>query len=200
MEVDLNLPKEFIEALAAMNSTSSFFNSGAVIALFSGVIAILGGCVSHLFNLKSESNRRESERQAMQQEHENRLSEKVHDIQLEALKELSLIQQSLLPTVWPHPHYDTHEAYSDLVKDLDTVLKKLDAYKTKWVYVLPGRTVHRLNEITFLCNSGRSDQEVIDSQGYQPTRREIEIAKDVVESFDSAVSELKKFLRFKTYN
>ena len=200
MEIEVRLPKELIDAVAAMSPGSAWYESGAAIAVFSGLIAVLGGVVSHLFNQRSESKRRESERKIMQQAHDNRKVEKMHDTQVEALKVLSLINENLLPTVWPNPDYDAHEAYSGVVWKMYSLLNELDDYLKEWSYVLPENIISQVRNIIFLCNEEHWGATTAPGPDYEPSEREIKFAGIIVGDLAKVISDLKQLLGMRIHN
>ncbi|MBY6186785.1 hypothetical protein KUV89_09145 [Marinobacter hydrocarbonoclasticus] len=129
MELDLIFQQELIKAIAAFNGDRSWYESPAAIALASGLVAILGGIISHLFNLHSENQRKKSEYDMVRLESEIRKQESIHDKQIEALMALSKINRDLQPTIWSSPDYDSNDAYSDVVFSMGRLLSELDNFQ-----------------------------------------------------------------------
>lgn len=201
MEIEIKLSQELIEAIAAFSARAAWYESAAAVAIASGLVAVIGGIVSHFFNQRSESERRDAEKQRMQQEHENRKVEKMHEMQVEALKALALINENLLPTVWPNPDYDSYEAYSEVVCKMSELLNSLDKYLKQWSYVLPENIIRQLRDVIYHCNQEHWGATTADDGiNYEPTEREREAAEEIVDNLEKAISDLKQLLGLEIHN
>lgn len=200
MEIDIMLQEELINALTTLSVGPAWYESGAAVAVASGLVAVIGGMVSHIFNQRSGSKRRDSERKSMQLEHDNRKVEKMHDAQVEALKALSAINEDLLPTVWPSPGHDSSEAYSEVVWNMHGLLNHLDQYLKQWSYVLPENIIRQIRDIIVLCDQGHWGKTITKNPEYQHSKKELESAEKIVNDLGSAIVSLKQLLGLKVHN
>ena len=197
VEIEVTFQQELIAAIADLSSTSVWYESPAAVAAATGLAAVIASVVTHLFNQKSESRRESSQQNLIRLEHDNRMREKMHDKQVTALIVLSSINEKLLPTVWPSPDYDSHQAYSEVIWNMRNLLQDLDKYLKNWSYALPDEVINKIRDVIYQCNVGHWGATTATSPDYEPTNQEIEAAVKIVNDLGSALSSLKDSLGLK---
>jgi len=197
VEIEVDFQQELIAAIASLSSDSVWYESSAAVAAATGLSAVIAAVVTHLFNQESESRRERSQQELVRLEHENRKREKMHEQQVTALIVLSSINEKLLPTVWPSPDYDSHQAYSEVIWNMRNLLEDLDKYLKNWSYALPDEIIRQIRDVIFQCNVGHWGATTATSPDYEPTNQEIEAAENIVNDLAAALSCLKDSLGLK---
>lgn len=190
LELDLNLQKELLNALAALSDTT-WVDSPATVAFVASLIALLGSALTQLFNAKSEKSRLEHETDLKKLESDIKKQENIQERQLEALVQLSKITYEATPTIWPAPNYDSYDAYSEVCTSMGSLLNKLDNFLKTFSYILPQDIILRVSEVIFNCNDKHWGPSLAEGPGYEPTETELEAAKEVIQSLMLAVDALK---------
>jgi hypothetical protein len=194
LELDLNLQQELIRAIAAFNGERAWYESSAAIALASGLVAILGGLLSHLFSYLSEQQRQKASSALIKLESEIRKQENIQEKQLDALMALAEINHELSPTIWSGPDYDSHEAYSEVVFSMGSLLGKLDKFLKEYSYIMPNEIITLVNVVMFKCNERHWGASTAETPDYQPNESEIEAAETVLKFLHESVAQFKKIL------
>lgn len=184
MDLHIALPQDLVDAMSELAESPKWYESGAAIVVTSGLITILAGFVAHYLNQRSERLNRDAE-------HRNRRVEKMHDAQVDALKALCEINENLLPSVWPTPEYDSHEAYSEMLSRMPWLLNALDKFIKERSYILPEPIIHKLRDVIYFCNQGHWGETTAVDPEYDPSQREIRYAADSVRKLRSAILDLK---------
>lgn len=192
LELDLNLQKELITAItAALKGSKSWVDSPAVIALVSGAMAILAAILTNLFNTRSEQARHDSEIKLKEIDSKNAQQEKIREKQLDSLNCVAKILHDLTPLIWSDPSFDSYDAYSSIVLEMDGLRTELSTYLREHSYITPDEIITHINDVIYLCNDNCWQVIVESGPEYETSVKECDAAKDILDKLKLSVREFK---------
>lgn len=183
MDVNVELQKELIDALAALTREKPFWESPIAVGLLAAFAAISASLLERWQAFRLQERQSEIERQL-----------RIHELQMEALKSLSEIEHSVTPNDEPTPGADSCEWLSPIVYSLSTVIRKLDDYLKTYGYVSPFNVITHIRLAINVANEYKWGVLMSDSPGYDPTSEEIQGVLKLIEELGNAVKHFKACL------
>jgi len=179
MEVSIELQKELIDALIAFSRDKPFWESPVAIGLLTALTAIATSLLGRWQAFRLQERQSEIEKQL-----------RTHELQMEALKSLSVIEHSVMPRSEPIQGADEYEWLNPIVHKLSAVLDELDGYLKNYGYVSPSCVIDHIHSAINIANQhkwGVSEN----LEHYDPTDEEINGVKSLIEELAVAVKKFK---------
>jgi hypothetical protein len=137
--------------------------------------------IGKLQELQIQERKSESEKQL-----------RLYEIQIEALKELSIIKYRVTPNIEPVERADLHEWLSPVVHDLNKIVNLLDTYLKDFSHISPSNVISHIHTAINVANDNMWNvSQSGERGGYEPSSKEIEGVQILIRELSSAVQEFK---------
>jgi len=180
MEVSVELQKELIGVLAAFGQEKPFWESSFFIGLLPVAAVILSTYIGKWQAFQLQERQSEIEKQL-----------RLHELQIVALKELSIIKYRVAPNIEPIQGADSNEWLSPVVCELNKVVNVLDAYLKSFAHISPSNVIEHIHKAIEIANLHKWGFYMSDGPGYDPSDEEIEGVKEMISELSSAIREFK---------
>lgn len=181
MEVSIELQKELIDALIAFNRDKPFWESPIAIGLLTALTAILTSLLGRWQAFRLQERQSEIEKQL-----------RIHELQMEALKSLSVIEHSVMPSSEPVQGADINEWLGPIVDSLSTIIDKLDDYLKNYSHISPSCVIDHINSAINIANQHKWGVLLSENpEHYDPTDEEINGVRNLIEELAAAVKKFK---------
>ena len=183
MDVSIELQQELLEAIAALGASKPIWESPFAIGLLTAIAAISASLIQRWQAFRLQERQSQIERQL-----------RIHELQMEALKSLSLIEHSISPNEEPHPGADAHEWLTPIVHSLSSVVSALDKYLKNYSYVSPATVISHIRTALNLANENKWNSILNNNPGYEPTTQEIDAIIELINELSEATTSFKSSL------
>ena len=183
MDVSIELQQELLDAIAALGAGKPIWESPFAIGLLTAIAAISASLIQRWQSFRLQERQSQIERQL-----------RIHELQMTALKSLSLIEHSVSPNDEPHPGADAHEWLAPIVHSLSNVVSKLDQYLKDYSYVSPTTVISHIRTAINLANEHKWNSILNNSPDYEPTSQEIDGIIELIKELFEATQTFKTSL------
>jgi len=180
MEISIELQKELIDALVAFSKEKPFWESPIAVGLLAASAVIVASLLERWQAFRLQERQSDIEKHL-----------RVHELQIEALRALSVIEHSVTPNNEPVQGADSHEWLSPVVYDLNRVIGKLDVYLKSYAHVSPSIVIKHIRKATDIANEHKWGVMMSDENGYEPTSEEVQGVVDLIDELSSAMQKFK---------
>ncbi len=187
MDISIEFQKELIATLVALSQEKHWTESPFAIGLLTAGSAILAAVLQRWQAYKLQERESEIEKKL-----------RLHSLQIDALKALSLVAHNVTPNSEPSPGADTHEWLTPIVHELSTVIKQLDIFLKDHAHLSPPRVVAYVKAAINIANDHKWGVLQTDEQCYDPNEKEIKGVLDLIGKLEDAVNEFKQELGVST--
>lgn len=183
MEVSLELQKELIEAIAALGKSKPIWESPLAVGILTAIVAIASAFIQRWQAFRLQERQSQIEKQL-----------RIHELQMQALKDLSLIEHSVTPNDEPHPGADAHDWLSPIVYSLSAVVSELDRYLKAHSYVSPTAVIDHIRNALDIANENKWGTILNDNLEYEPSSEEIDAVLKLINELSEASKSFKESL------
>lgn len=165
-----------------------------VTAVISGISALAGVFLSQIFQYWSETNRHKRDVSMKHVESHIRKQENIQALQLQALKDISAIYQKVIPNIWSSPDFEEEDAYRHILQSMRGLMEQLNDYLKNYGFIIPSLVEKSISDILYKCNQAHWRASTSEGPEYEPSKQEIELTKDAIQTLTRAISDFKMHL------
>lgn len=180
--------------LPNLQPCNDFITSPMFVAVISGMMALAGALLNQLFHLLGEKKRHGRDVDLRLVDSSIRKQENIQALQLQALKELSTTYQHVLPNIWPSPDFDSDGAYGIVLSSMPSLMGHLNEYLINFGYIIPVAVAESISDALYKCNQSHWGVSTSESPAYEPSNREVELAKGALQSLANSITIFKECL------
>jgi hypothetical protein len=180
MDLSIELQQELIEAIAALGASKPIWESPFAVGLLTAFAAISASLIQRWQAFRLQERQSQIERQL-----------RIHELQMEALKSLALIEHRITPNDEPNPGADVHEWLSPIVHSLSSVVSTLDQYLKEHGYVSPSAVISHIRNALNIANEHKWGAIMNDSPDYEPSKQEIDAIVNLIKELSEATISFK---------
>lgn len=183
MDVSIEIQKELIEAIGAIKDSKSFWESPFAVGLLTAFAAISASLIQRWQAFRLQERQSQIEKKM-----------RVHELQLSALKSLTLIEYRITPIDEPHPGADVYEWLAPVVESLSNIVSELDLYLKDHSYVSPNEVVSHIHAAINIANEHKWGAIISGSPDYEPSKQEINAVLELINELSEATKSFKSIL------
>lgn len=180
MEVSVELQQELIEAITALGSSKPFWESPFAVSLLTAISVIGATLIQRWQAFRLQERQSQIERQL-----------RMHELQMVALRSLSLIEHRISPNDEPNPGADAHEWLSPIVHSLSKVVSELDQYLKEHGYVSPSVVISHVRNALNIANEHKWATMLSESPDYESSPEEIDAVLNLIKELSKATRSFK---------
>lgn len=180
-DVSIELQKELIEALSALSSEKSLWESPFAVGLVAAFSAIAATTIERWQAYRLQERQSDIDKQLQ-----------MYSQQIEALKSLSQITHSVTPNDEPTQGADSHEWLSPIVSSLSRVIRNLDDYLKNYSHITPTQVIPHIRNAIHIANDHKWGAIYADDPNYEPTSDEIDGVDKLIIGLNKSVEKFKK--------
>lgn len=190
--VEVYLPYEFLDALLNLAEAKNWYDQPFFIAIASGGTAVLAAAVTAFSTLVLQKSRERHEERSLSIKMQDEKKKLVHEKKISALRDLAILKESMLPSIWGRPSADAYEFYDDFLRfNAKSYLCDIDRFKKKWMYILSDSVLKEINNSILILNEFDHEAIEVNIMDYSFSTKELDRVEDVYNKLGMALDGFK---------